>query len=82
VRYAPLDAGLFLSASADWSIRVWRDAQPATPVAIFVNPSKRAFNDAVWSPVRPGTIVSISFVAGDRVSIRAKNFLLLSLVGT
>lgn len=78
VKPSPHEPGLFLSASADWTVRVWRDPRLAittvAPVHTLTNPSKRAFADAAWSAAHPDIVLSLSCVVFGSVLL----FLLLS----
>ena len=48
VQWSPFSKGLFLSCSADWSMRLWQEGRP-TPLLVFES-SPCEVVDVQWSP--------------------------------
>lgn len=63
VRFHPFEKETFLSASADWTVKVWNLNNKA-PLMIF--DQKQAIVDAMWSPFNSCVFVAL---ATDRLSI-------------
>lgn len=50
VRWCPFRPGCFLTASADWTLRLWSEAQPASLWTFQLASSKQEVYDAAWCP--------------------------------
>jgi len=62
VQYSPFLKGVFLSASADWTIRLWREGKSEALLTFSNGPVQ--FNDLAWSPSN-ATVFAAATSAGD-----------------
>eukprot|EP00049_Salpingoeca_infusionum_P015543 m.304058 g.304058 ORF g.304058 m.304058 type:complete len:934 (-) comp15894_c0_seq26:30-2831(-) len=58
VRHHPHHHSLFLSCSADWTVRLWSSSKPK--IGAILRPTNAEVRDIVWSPVFPLVFASIS----------------------
>lgn len=63
LRFHPFDKDVFMSASADWTVKIW-DLAKKPPLMVF--DQKQAIVDAVWSPFNSCVFVAL---ASDKLFI-------------
>jgi len=51
VKYCPYHPGIFLSASADWTLKLW--AMESTKALMSIQPGNTPCMDICWSPAKP-----------------------------
>jgi len=51
VKYCPYHPGIFLSASADWTLKLW--AMESTKCLMSIQPGNTPCMDVCWSPAKP-----------------------------
>jgi len=51
VKYCPYHPGIFLSASADWTLKLW--AMESTKCIMSIQPGNTPCMDICWSPAKP-----------------------------
>jgi len=51
VKYCPCHPGIFLSASADWTLKLW--AMESTKCLLEIKPGNSPVMDVCWSPAKP-----------------------------
>jgi len=68
VCWSPFSPSRFLSASADWSVRLWHEAQPRRPLATLALPGARAeVADAAFCPAAATLLAA---AAGNSLQVR------------
>ena len=50
MRWSPFRPSCFLTASADWTLRLWADGQPTSLWTFQVANAKNEINDVEWCP--------------------------------
>ena len=59
IHWSPFAEDLFLSTSADWTIRIWILGQEDQALK-FTSTTSNAFIDAIWSPKYPTILFAIT----------------------
>jgi len=62
VQYSPFAPGVFISASADWTLRLWREGkqEPLLTLHSGVDSAGHAINDVSWCPYNATTLASVT----------------------
>ena len=59
VKFSPFHSGLFLSASADWSCKMWH--ADSGKMLLSYQPNNTPMTDVCWSPSKPTVFATTSF---------------------
>ncbi len=59
VAYSPFQSGLFLSCSADWTVKLWRDENPEKPLLSF-DTNTSYVSDVCWSSTNSTCFAAVS----------------------
>lgn len=57
IRYNPFYSRIFLSASADWTVKLWHEDRPSCLLTFDLGSS---VGDVVWSPYSSTTFAAVS----------------------
>lgn len=62
VQYSPFQPGLFVSASADWTLKLWREGkqEPLLTLHSSADSVGHAVNDVAWCPYNATVLASVS----------------------
>lgn len=63
-QYSPFAPGLFVSASADWTVRVWREgkSEPLLTLHSSIDSVGHAINDVAWCPYNATVLATVTQV--------------------
>ena len=60
LRWSPFDANTFLSASADWSVKLWNQESPTNSAAYTFQSTTDYVADICWSPTNSTVFASVT----------------------